>query len=78
MTELVHADIFFIVTTVAVVLLTVFWAVFLYYVIGIVRDIRAIVSEVRSASDTVASSVERVWHKVSGRGRGTKKSQDAE
>ncbi len=77
MTELVHADVFFFITTLAVIVLSVFWAVFLYYAIGIARDIRAIVAEVRSASDTVASGVERVWSKVSGKRRAAKK-QDEE
>lgn len=50
-TELMHADVFFFITAIAVIVLSVGAAVVLYYVIGIVRDVRAITEKVRTASD---------------------------
>lgn len=46
-----HADVFFFITAIAVIVLSVGAAVVLYYVIGIVRDVRAITEKVRTASD---------------------------
>ncbi len=58
MSDLVHADIFFFITSVAVVLLTVGVLVVLYYVVGIVRDLRAIVAKVRKAGEEVEQDFE--------------------
>ena len=51
MTEVVHADIFFFITSIATVLVTGGMLVALYFVIGILRDVRAVASKVRKASD---------------------------
>jgi len=42
MTEFIKADVFFFVTTVAIVLLAVLFAVFMFYLIGIMRNVRDI------------------------------------
>jgi len=42
MTELIKADVFFFVTTVAVVLLAILFAVLMFYLIGIMRNVRDI------------------------------------
>ena len=52
MSELVHADIFFFITAVAVVLLSTIFAVALVYIIVILRDVRAIVARMRRASES--------------------------
>jgi uncharacterized protein YoxC len=53
MSEAIHADIFFFITSTAVIVVTVGVVILLYYLIPIVRDIRAIVAKVRRASDDV-------------------------
>lgn len=40
MTEFIKADVFFFVTTIAIVLLAVLFAVFMFYLIGIMRNVR--------------------------------------
>jgi hypothetical protein len=50
MTELVHADIFFFVTTIVVVLLGIGGCIVLYYVVGILRNVRAITGKIEKAS----------------------------
>lgn len=47
MNTLIHADIFFFITSIAVVLLTVVLLIVGYYAVGIARDIRFIVARVR-------------------------------
>lgn len=49
MTELVHADIFFFVTTIVVVLLGIGGCIVLYYVVGILRDVRSITAKIEKA-----------------------------
>ena len=53
MSELLHADIFFFITAVVVIIIGVGSAVVLYYLVLILRDIRAITKKVRSASDVI-------------------------
>ena len=57
MSEIIHADIFFFITAVAVILLTVIFGVALIYVVLIVRDLRAIVARVRRASESLESDL---------------------
>ncbi len=51
MNELVHADIFFFITSVAVVVVSIGMLIALYFIIQIVRDVRAIVAKLRKAGD---------------------------
>jgi len=59
-----QADIFFFVTTVSVVLITavVLWGG--YYLVGILRDVRAICARVRKASETVEQDFESLRAQV--------------
>jgi uncharacterized protein YoxC len=57
MNELVHADIFFFITAVAVMLITSVLVVALVYVIYILRDVRAIVARMRRASESIESDL---------------------
>jgi hypothetical protein len=50
MSEVVHADIFFFITSAAVILITIGILIALYYIVQIVRDVREIVARVRKAS----------------------------
>ncbi|MDB5224909.1 MAG: hypothetical protein JWO43_531 [Candidatus Adlerbacteria bacterium] len=58
MTEVVHADIFFFITAVAVMVLSVLLGVALYYVIGIVREVRAVMIQVRHASENITRDID--------------------
>ena len=64
MSELVHADIFFFITAVAVVLLSTIFAVALVYIIVILRDVRAIVARMRRASESLESDFNALRNEV--------------
>ncbi|MEI7719876.1 MAG: hypothetical protein WCI89_01565 [bacterium] len=68
MAEVVHADIFFFITSVAVVLLTAGVLVALYFFIGILRDVRAVAAKVRKASDELERDFERLRGEVKAEG----------
>jgi predicted PurR-regulated permease PerM len=56
-TTLIKADVFFFVTTIAVVLATVLGCVVLAYVIMILRDIRAIVARAKAEATAVIDDI---------------------
>lgn len=58
MDTLVKADIFFFVTTIAVILLTTGFTVALVYLIKILRDLRELVSEMHDTADDVMEDIE--------------------
>ena len=60
MTEIVHADIFFFITSLAVIIIGVGLTVVIYYSILILRDVRAILQKVRKTSDELAEDFEEV------------------
>lgn len=64
MTEVVHADIFFLITAVAVIVVGVGAAILLYYAILIARDVQAITSKVRKASDELEQDFEELRARV--------------
>ncbi len=51
MADIVQADIFFFITTIAVIVVGIGLVIFLYYAITITQDIRFIVKKVRKLSD---------------------------
>lgn len=53
-----HADIFFFITAIAVIILSAGAAVVLYYVIGILRDVQEIAKKVRKAGDELERDFE--------------------
>ena len=57
MSELLHADIFFFITAVVVIIIGVGSAIVLYYLVLILRDIRAITKKVRSATDVIGEDL---------------------
>lgn len=57
MTEVLHANIFFFITSVAVVLFTLLLCVLLYHVIKIVRSVRRIVERVEHGSEVIAEDM---------------------
>ena len=57
MESFIHADIFFVITTVAVVLLTVVLIIVLVYVVRIVRDTEHLIGRVRKEGDEIMDDV---------------------
>ena len=70
MNSLLQANIFFFITSVSVVLLTLGLLVIVYYLVGIVRDLRAIVAKVRKAGEGIEQDFEALRMNV--REEGTK------
>ena len=60
MTEVLHANIFFVIASVGVVALTILACVLLYQVIKIVRSIRRIVDRVEAGSEVLAEDIENI------------------
>lgn len=57
MSEVLHANIFFIITSLAVVVFTLMVCVLVYYLIRIVRSIDRIVARIDEGSELVASDL---------------------
>lgn len=60
MSEVLHANIFFVITSVAVVLFTLLVCVLLYHLIKIVKSIRRIVERVEVGSEVLADDIEHI------------------
>lgn len=60
MTEVLHANIFFIITSVAVALFTLLVCVLLFHVIKIVKAIRRIVERVEAGSEVLADDIDNI------------------
>lgn len=58
MSETLHANIFFFITSVAVIALTLLWVVILWQVIAILREVRAIAKRMRKASEDIEHDLE--------------------
>jgi len=58
MTEVLQANIFFIIASIATVLFTLIVCVILYHVLKIVRSIRRMVERIEAGSDMLAEDVE--------------------
>lgn len=59
-TEVLHANIFFVITSIAVVLFTLLLCIALYHVIKIIRSIRRIVERVEEGSEVIAEDMEQL------------------
>ena len=68
MEELMKADLFFFITTVAVILLTVFVIIALYYIIRIVRNVRDITERVDEGSKALGEDLKELRTKVKSNG----------
>lgn len=60
MSEILQANIFFIITSIAVLVFTLFVCVILYHVIKILRSIRKIVDRVEEGSEVIAEDVSQL------------------
>lgn len=58
MNEIMHADIFFFITSIAVVIATLLVCIMLYQVIRILRSIRRIVDRIDEGSEIIAEDIE--------------------
>ncbi len=58
MTEIIHADIFFFITAIAVIIIGIGGAIALYYAIFILRDMRVVAKKIRKASDELEQDFE--------------------
>lgn len=58
MESLIQANIFFFITSVAVILLTILGIVLLVYVVLILRDFRGVSSKVREETDLIAADID--------------------
>lgn len=66
MESFVHADIFFVVTTVAVILVAAVLVVVLVYVVRIVRDTEHLIGRIRKEGDEVMDDVHTLRHGMKG------------
>jgi hypothetical protein len=57
MDSLLHADIFFLVTTVAMILITIVIVIALIYVIKILRDVSSVSKKVKNESDEIINDI---------------------
>ena len=60
MSEILQANIFFIITSIAVLVLTLFVCLILYHVVKILRSIRKIVDRVEEGSEVIAEDVSQL------------------
>lgn len=60
MNEVLHANIFFVITSIAVVLFTILVCLVLYHVLKIVKAVRRIVDRVEAGSEVIAEDLENL------------------
>lgn len=68
MQTLIHADIFFFITSIVVVILAIFAIVILFYVLRIVRSVDHIVDNIKKESDSVAADIEMLRTNIKEKG----------
>jgi hypothetical protein len=64
MEPLMKADIFFFVTTIAVGACSILGAVALWYLIGILRDIRRATAKLESEIDAISDNADALYHTI--------------
>ncbi len=64
MSDILQANIFFFITAIAVLVLSGFVGVLLYYCIAIAKDVRAVMAKVRKASDDLEQDFETLRAQV--------------
>ena len=65
MDTLMKADIFFFVTTIAVIAFTLLWVIALAYLISILRDIKKASRKLQSELDAIGRDADTLYHKIS-------------
>jgi hypothetical protein len=64
METLIHADIFFFVTTLLVIVITIVLAFAGFYVVRILKDMKAISGKVQEESEKIAADIEGLRSKI--------------
>jgi membrane protein implicated in regulation of membrane protease activity len=64
MNDILHANIFFFITSVAVVVLAILGAVALYYILGILKNIRNISDRAERGSEILAGDMEHLRENI--------------
>lgn len=64
MESLIHADIFFFITTIIVIILGIFFAIILFYIAKILADIREISRIARDGSADIAEDIKLIRKEV--------------
>lgn len=68
MNEILHANIFFLIASIATIIFCVFICFILYYVLKIVRSLRTIIERIEVGTEMVADDLAHVRSLVSGGG----------
>jgi hypothetical protein len=68
MQTLVHADIFFFISTICLVLLSILVEIGLYYAIGILRDVREVTARINKASTDIERDLDALRYSVKAEG----------
>jgi uncharacterized protein (UPF0335 family) len=68
MNEILHANIFFIIASIATTVFCILTCIILYHVIKIVRSIRSIIERIEAGSEAIARDVAQVRELVAGGG----------
>lgn len=64
MNNLIHADIFFFITTIAVVILAILVSILIYYIVKIAKNLASITETVRKEGENVAGDIAAFREKV--------------
>lgn len=72
MNDLIHADIFFFISSISVVVITIVLCVLGFYVFSIVRDAKYISKKLRDATDELEENFDNLKKQVSEEGRKAK------
>jgi len=68
MADVLHADIFFFISSIATVILSILLAIALYYAIRILHDVRNVTEKIRKASDDLEHDFDQLRESVKGEG----------
>lgn len=68
MDKLVHADIFFFITTCAIVILTIIFAVALVYGVFIAKNVHYVVKKIKEESDNISGDIAHARQKIKEQG----------
>lgn len=68
MDKLIQADIFFFVTTCAIVLLTIIFAIALVYVVFIAKNVHYVITKIKDESDNISGDIASARQKIKEQG----------
>ena len=68
MNEILHANIFFVIASIATVIFCILLSVILYHVMKIMRSIRSIIERIEAGSEVIANDVANVREMIAGGG----------